>query len=151
MSLSSHATRILRRLHDALQPHGHKGFDEFRTQLHELCVDSKRMATEKEFRAAMAGAGLLSAEDADILFGGFARNGASGKGDRDHVSFAQVRVTSNRCRKAYPVLHRNSRTSGSSSSSSRRTRRKMKTGTRSITVETRATEEAILFLGYEKL
>lgn len=92
MGLSFQAARILQRLHNAIQTQGQRGLDEFRARLHELCLDQKRVATEKHFVLAAAGeGGVLSAEEAGVLFRGLA---SVGPGDGDSVSIAEVNMTS---------------------------------------------------------
>lgn len=69
MGLSYRASRILQRLHAAIQARGQNGLDGFRARLHEQCLDGKREATERHFVAAVSGShGVLSAEEAGILF-----------------------------------------------------------------------------------
>lgn len=94
MALSSHARHILRRLHDAIQTQGgnQNGFNELRSQLHDLCVASgKRLAAEPDFRAAMVGTGLLSSEEAGVLFRGMLAASGADRMDGELLSFAEVR------------------------------------------------------------
>lgn len=87
MGLSYRASRILERLHTAIQTQGQHGLDEFRARLHEQCLDGKREATVREFVAAAAGGddGVLSAEEAEILF-----KELSGNSTDSSVPFAEV-------------------------------------------------------------
>ena len=86
MGLSYRASRILERLHAAIQTQGQHGLDEFRARLHEQCLDGKREASVREFVAAAGGDdGVLSGEEAEILFrelGGIRKDGS--------VPFAEV-------------------------------------------------------------
>ncbi|CAN0325955.1 unnamed protein product, partial [Ectocarpus sp. 8 AP-2014] len=69
MGLSFRASRVLERLHNAIQIQGQHGLDEFRARLHEQRLHGKREATETEFIAAAGGDdGVLSGEEATILF-----------------------------------------------------------------------------------
>lgn len=69
MGLSFRASRVLERLHNAIQIRGQHGLDEFRARLHEQRLHGKREATETEFiAAARGGDGVLSGEEAAILF-----------------------------------------------------------------------------------
>lgn len=70
MGLSYRASRILDRLHKAIRAQGQRGLDEFRTRLHELCLDGTQLATESNFAAAATTGedGVLSMEEAGILF-----------------------------------------------------------------------------------
>lgn len=87
MGLSFQASRLLQRVHSTIQAQGQRGLDDFRARLHELCLDGKRVATEKDFvSAAASGDGVLSVEEARVLFRGL----ASGSGDGGTVAFAEV-------------------------------------------------------------
>jgi len=87
MGLSYRASRILGRLHTAIQTQGQHGLDEFRARLHEQCLDGKREATEREFVAAAGGdEGVLSKEEAEILF----RELSGNSKDNSSVPFAEV-------------------------------------------------------------
>lgn len=69
MGLSYRASRIIERVHAAIQTRGHRGLDKFRARIHEYCLDGKREAIEREFVAAASGdGGVLSGEEAGILF-----------------------------------------------------------------------------------
>lgn len=69
MGLSFRASRVLERLHNAIQIRGQRSLDEFRARLHEQRIHGKREATEMEFIAAAGGDdGVLSGEEAAILF-----------------------------------------------------------------------------------
>lgn len=69
MGLSYRASRIIERVHAAIQTRGHRGLDKFRARIHEYCLDGKREATEREFVAAASGdGGVLSGEEAGIIF-----------------------------------------------------------------------------------
>lgn len=84
MGLSPHTRHILRRLHDAIhhgQGKGQNGFNRLRSQLHDSCVTSRRSISEQDFQAAVVATGLLSAEDAGVLFRGVLL--ASGEADQD--------------------------------------------------------------------
>ena len=84
MGLSPHTRHILRRLHDAIRHDRgvhRNGFNRLRCQLHDLCATSQRSASEQDFRAAVVGTGLLSAEDAGVLFRGVLLE--SGSADRE--------------------------------------------------------------------
>lgn len=87
MGLSYRASRVLERLHTAIQTRGQHGLDYFRCRLHEQCLDgNKREASERDFVAAAEGSGgVLSQEEARILF-----RELSGQGKGSSVPFAEV-------------------------------------------------------------
>lgn len=94
MGLSSHTRHILRRLHDAIrhdQGAGWNGFNQLRSQLHDVCVTSQRLASEQDFRAAVVGAGLLSTEDAGVLFRGVLLASGADQEDEKILPVATVR------------------------------------------------------------
>lgn len=88
MGLSYRASRILERLHTAIQTRRQNGLDGFRARLHEQCLDGKREATERDFVAAVGAddGGVLSAEEARALFRELGGKDGS-------VPFAEVRCT----------------------------------------------------------
>ena len=86
MGLSYRASRVLERLHTAIQTRGQHGLDYFRCRLHEQCLDGKkREATERDFVAAAGDGGVLSQEEARVLF-----RELSGNGKDSSVAFAEV-------------------------------------------------------------
>lgn len=94
MGLSYRASRILDRLHKAIRAQGQRGLDEFRTRLHELCLDGTQLATESNFAAAAAagGDGVLSLEEAGILFKELCGGSSVVGHDQKCVPFAKVRA-----------------------------------------------------------
>lgn len=92
MGLSFRASRILERLHKAIQTPGHQsGVHDLGAAFHELRLNGKSTVTKSEFVNVTAADGLLSAEDAGVLFRGLAA-GASSGGDGDSASLAEVPV-----------------------------------------------------------
>lgn len=94
MGLSWHARRILRRLQDTIQAQGggQNGFDQLRAQLYDLRVASgKRLAAEPDFRAAVVGSGLLSSEEAVVLFRGMLASSRVDQVDGKLLPLAEVR------------------------------------------------------------
>lgn len=92
MGLSVRASRILERLHNTIQTPGFQsGVHDLGARLHELRVDGKATVRKREFVNAMAGDGLLSAEEAEVLFKGLAASASIG-GDGESASLHEVRA-----------------------------------------------------------
>lgn len=106
MGLSYRASRVLERLHTAIQTRGRHGPDDFRCRLHEQCLDgNKREATERDFVAAAAegDAGVLSEDEARVLF-----RELSGNDKDSSIPFAEV-IVGPTVAAVIVVLHRRGR------------------------------------------
>lgn len=90
MGLSFRASRILERLHKAIQTPGYQsGVHDLDARFHALRLDRKPTVTKNEFVNAATGDGLLSAEDAGVLFRGLAAGSSNGR-DGGSASLAEV-------------------------------------------------------------